>query len=299
MIARSLFILLASSSLSFGALSAVYVFGDSLSDVGNARFISEAVPIIPEQPARYSNGPVWNERLGVPMIPSLEGGTNYAVGGAQTDRGLIPLTGLPNQLSQFELNLAGAAADPDALYVLFFGGNDIARISTEAPASALPSILGGVNNLVQAVNTLQGLGAERILVANAPDVSLTPLIINNFAGNAAALNAVSSLTDIWNTGLATALSNLNDPNVQLLDINTPFLDRFNNPSGYGLTNLTDPAESVPGADPDEYFFWDEFHPTESAHQAIADEVLALTAVPEPSSVLLIASSGLFLLVRRR
>src|SRR5215210_3825630 len=56
-------------------LDHVVVFGDSLSDNGNA--------------GRASNGPVWveylAERLGMTLKPSRTGGLNFAVGGARLD----------------------------------------------------------------------------------------------------------------------------------------------------------------------------------------------------------------------
>ena len=81
-------------------------FGDSLSDTGNlfavtsnpfnaallALFFPELDPPIPSAPyynGRFSNGPVWVERLAVRLaletpLPSENGGGNYAVGGATT-----------------------------------------------------------------------------------------------------------------------------------------------------------------------------------------------------------------------
>ena len=53
----------------------ITVFGDSLSDTGNAAG------------ARFSNGPVWVEyvarHFGLSVDPVSGGGTNYAVGGAR------------------------------------------------------------------------------------------------------------------------------------------------------------------------------------------------------------------------
>ena len=61
--------------------SGLVVFGDSLSDSGNA--------------GRYSNGPVWVERIatriGAELRPSEEGGANFAVGGARTHGGATAL----------------------------------------------------------------------------------------------------------------------------------------------------------------------------------------------------------------
>src|SRR3954468_5021943 len=60
---------------SASAFEHLVVFGDSLSDTGNA--------------GRFSNGPVWVEyladRLGLTLSPSQRGGSNFAVGGARLD----------------------------------------------------------------------------------------------------------------------------------------------------------------------------------------------------------------------
>ena len=69
-----------------GPYSAIYAFGDSLSDVGNV-FLGTggAEPAPPYFAGRFSNGPIWLDYLAAqlgtgPMIPSLQGGTDYAFG---------------------------------------------------------------------------------------------------------------------------------------------------------------------------------------------------------------------------
>lgn len=285
---------LASFTSAGAAISSVFVFGDSLSDNGNANTLSLGLA-----PERFTNGATWNERLGVPMTSAITGGTNFAVGGAQTDRGLIPFTGLNTQISQFETSVMGTGADPSALYVIFIGGNDLARIVAEPPLQAPASILGGVNRIFQAVTALQGAGAQNILVANAPDISKTPVVVDQVMGDPMALNAVSGAVNLWNSGVAAGVNNLADPQVQLLDINTPFLEIVNNPAAFGITNVTDEASTTPGANPDEYLFWDGFHPTAVIHQAIADEVLTLVPVPEPASSVLLVLGSFALITRRR
>ena len=75
--------------------SALYAFGDSLSDAGNT-FIATGGATPPAPPNAsvngygvFSNGPVWVQdlasNLGLsPLLPSLAGETDFAVGGAQT-----------------------------------------------------------------------------------------------------------------------------------------------------------------------------------------------------------------------
>jgi hypothetical protein len=82
---------LASASSPAFAYTALYAFGDSLSDVGNAYIASGLkVPISPYDAGRFSNGPIWLEDLATklhlaPVMPSLAGGTDFAFGGAQTE----------------------------------------------------------------------------------------------------------------------------------------------------------------------------------------------------------------------
>ena len=79
--------------------NSLVVFGDSLSDGGNNALVigsngGQAITgntYVPSQPygsGVYSNGSVWASQaasaLGVPLQPSLAGGTNYAYGGATT-----------------------------------------------------------------------------------------------------------------------------------------------------------------------------------------------------------------------
>ena len=75
-----------------------------------------------------------------------------------------------------------------------------------------------------------------------------------------------------------------------------------NPAAYGLTDVTDPCfnGTTVCANPDQYLFWDGFHPTTATNAIVASEFAAATT-PEPSSILLIGTgmSGLLVIVRRK
>jgi phospholipase/lecithinase/hemolysin len=95
------------------------VFGDSLSDTGNA--------------SCFSNGPVWVEgvanSLGLSARPSEMGGTNYAIGGARLDPASGP-TSLPAQLQR---HLEGNRLPRKRLYIVYGGGNDLIAAGWVAP----------------------------------------------------------------------------------------------------------------------------------------------------------------------
>ena len=94
-----------------GGFSAVYAFGDSLSDAGNVSLGTlGALPVATiYSDGRFSNGNVWvqdlAQNLGLPAgTPSLAGGTDFAYGGAETGAtASMPRnpTDLPSQLGQF------------------------------------------------------------------------------------------------------------------------------------------------------------------------------------------------------
>src|SRR4051812_49147468 len=93
------------------AFEQIVVFGDSLSDTGNA--------------GRFSNGPVWVEALAralnVSLRPSREGGSNFAVGGARLD----PRSGPTSLRAQADLYLASPRPNGRTLHVVYGGGNDV------------------------------------------------------------------------------------------------------------------------------------------------------------------------------
>ncbi len=122
-----------------GIYTNLVVFGDSLSDTGNLDqegLIGELIASFAEvgPTGTFSNGPVWHDYLvdniGLSRAqPSLEGGSNYAFGGAETDRGgaiegfwsdllLEQQTGSEEQIELFINGLSGTGADSESLYVL-------------------------------------------------------------------------------------------------------------------------------------------------------------------------------------
>src|SRR5690606_32201136 len=145
------------------------------------------------------------DRYGTSAATDGEGGTNYAVGGARvgvdTVGGLGATPSLATQVGAY-LGSHGGQADPNALYAVWGGADD--RSSVPNPAQA-PAVLGpAVTAEVGIVGALKAAGAQYVMVANLPDLRLTP----SFRAGGAPMMAqgtalASAYTDALFSGLAS------------------------------------------------------------------------------------------------
>jgi phospholipase/lecithinase/hemolysin len=301
-----------------GSIDGIYAFGDSLSDVGNIYAATGgAAPAAPYANGQFTNGNVWVQDLAsdlgiAPLKPSLLGGTDYAYGTAES--GVTPfntsaantdLIGATGQLAQFQAT--NVTADPNALYTIWIGSNDLSDILT----GQLPSQYGGdigavVGNIYSAVSTLAGMGARNFLILTVPDLGETPEVL---AGGPAESAGASFLSASFDTALTNGIPGLaaaDSVNISLLNTYALLDTIVANPASYGFSNVTQPcltgevnyAGGTPCANPSQYLFWDQLHPTAAGHEIVADEALALVT-PEPTSISLIAVGLIGLVIRRR
>ena len=269
------------------AYSAMYIFGDSLSETGNYAAVGagELVYPAPYAPGRFSNGPVWVDylagALGLPApTAAAAGGTNYAWGGAMTagQAGPVPPFDLGVQTLGF-LAANNGVADPAALYVVWAGGND--ALAGEVTQTA--DNIGGV------IASLAGAGARSFLVPNLPlmgeafatvNVDLVPVL------DSLESSLALSLVQLDVAGLFMAIA----------------LDTMAGGTAFGFTDLATPCfdGTTVCADPASHVLWDTLHPTTRAHQLIAQMAFAeLTAVPLPAGVWLLGSALAGLAMSRR
>ena len=268
--------------------SKVIVFGDSLSDMGN---IDDATfGVVPGSSyfgGRFSNGPAWVEwltnDLGVgPLTPSTAGGNNFAYGGAQTSGasgiGGAFIRDLDEQLSQY---FASRTVDPNALYVVWAGANDLFDGQTDVNVPT--------NRIAASLEVLLVRGARQFLVPNLPLLGKIP----EYNRNAAASAAFDQLSNQYNATFEARIEQLAAANLTAtfyrLDVAQIFSAAINNPAAWGLTNVTDPA--APGlnpgaflynrnrivAHPEQYLFWDTIHPTAAIHMILGDYASRLLA----------------------
>ena len=317
--------------------SNIYVFGDSLVDIGNlfntttfaqepAESLGIDIPVIPPSPpyfeGRFSNGQLWIDNLAqeleIDLTPSSElsfaspdgaiyspitlidgnivvspffnGNTvdrsvNFAYGSATTGASgtgelgeLIP--GVQQQVDFFITDhlQTNQTADEEALYIFWAGSNDY------FVPDADPELV--VSNIETEIESLYGLGAREFLVLNLPDLGAAPAANNPEL--AVSPEELSELSSTHNLLLESGIEELEDSltgiDITLLEIDALFADALANPEEFGLTNVTepflDPITFIPtaGANPDEYLFFDNIHPTAAVHAIIGDSVLeTLTA----------------------
>lgn len=272
-----------------GGFSAVYAFGDSLSDAGNVSLATaRTIPVSPPYGAgHFTNGNVWVQdlatNLGLPPVKaSLAGGTDYAYGGAET--GLTPQhvpnpTDLPGQLAQFIINTP--SPQPNALYTVWIGSNDVLDIANHVtnPVQQQADITAAVRNEAGFLSGLAAHGAHNIMVLNVPDLGKIPYETARGATISATASALSAQYDQQLASSLQALANSGAAKVDLLDTYTLLDKAIASPGAYGFSNVTQPewtgnlTSSSSGVlhapTQGQYMFFDSMHPTAYAQQWVA------------------------------
>jgi phospholipase/lecithinase/hemolysin len=319
-----LFIAFAPNALSqTPTFSQIVVFGDSLSDTGNLRHRMEDKFQFgyPGGEYNYSDGRftnssdtnpkaqqylgVWHEQLAKSFLNlpaatnSLNGGTNYAFGGATTNDNTKDVTVFSNpepfgggnttvtvdnlgkQVTDY---LSKGAADANALYIVWGGGNDLFNDRSDA------NVTGTANRMVALVLKLARAGARNILVPNVPPLGSIPKYLDNPTRAQLLNDASASYRAQLSAGLDGALGTLSGEGITIqlyrLDVYAMFLRLAADPEA---SNLVDFRHSAQGQDvnPDRYLFWDDIHPTTKGHYLIANEafrVLNGTVMPQGKSL---------------
>lgn len=255
--------------------NSMIVFGDSYSDPGNAFALTGGT--YPYPSGRFSDGPVWVERLAsayglsanpvyaqFPLPPTLvELHTNFAIGGAQIGNGNSGdtsagyafgfATGISAQKDTFLANIpvlegvyglpSGSLATdvfPQSLFVVHAAGNDYRRWSNLSDPAELQAV---VADSITAFGTVlsdlhQGAGAQHFLVPNMPGYAEFD---DPFVGT---VETFREFAAAFNTALAPRLAELRDDlGVNIVEVD--FFDLFNriaaDPAAFGLANVGTPC----------------------------------------------------------
>src|SRR5690348_16898899 len=244
-ILASAFALALSGSAAAAQFDNVVVFGDSLSDAGNL-----SLALGSPQPSRFTTNPglVAMEHVadfyGITLAPSIAGGTDFAFGGAgvinNSSAGPIPT--LPQQVQTY-LAATGGTADPNALYSIWGGANDVfynvalyqGGAITQAQLQA--NLQAAAQTELQLIGQLGQAGAKRVIVFNLPDIGQTP---SSVAMGPTAMAQGTGLSIIYNSALNAGLA---QTGVDIIPIDTFGLvhEVIADPARYGFTNVTGTA----------------------------------------------------------
>ena len=280
--------------------SDVVIFGDSLSDSGNVgRFTTNP-------------DPVWSERVaqafGASDRNSFDGGSNYAFAGAcvnpdqnaycNSDK-IFPVPRVPEQIT-LSLSQSGGSADPNALYAIWGGVNDVADSAENDPLNAARHtvVAAGVN--VAQIRRLQDAGARHVLAFNMPDISKSPYASSL---DPIAQGALAQLVTVYNRALHDGISE-SEEGIVPINVFALFNEIVENPGTYGISNVRGTAcndPNNPGANAansftcgpeglgypvtyeaganEQYLFADRSHPSGAMHAMIASAVTSTLAAP--------------------
>ena len=298
------------------SFSELVVFGDSLMDTGNfgggLRFTNQTTtpgvfaPIAPDFLAAD---------LGLELAPAIDGGTNYGVGGFQTDDILQSVAGTgivtPAGTVNAYLTNVGGVVPSGTLILMDGGGNDLRDILINGPDAGLTtteSVSARADNFVQAIGALGNAGAKYVMVANVPDLGKTPGLqayeLDPLVSGAVAGGTL--LTEGFNgaVNIKSALG-LSGVNIIPVDI-AGFIDYvFANPDVYGFANgllpgappvdqlsfcyddvgadcIEHPVYGIGGSAPDPraLIFNDSLHPTEHVSEIFGDYLIDIIKAPQ-------------------
>jgi outer membrane lipase/esterase len=281
-------------------------FGDSLTDSGFYRpFLVELGGPSAALTGRFTTNPglVWSEYLADFYGSNansawglttggivLQDGNNYAAGGAT----VIPHAGFPPQpptqfapslTNQINTYLArnGGHADPNALYTVWGGANDL--FFTLQGMMTPQEFLGSAQAQVGLVATLTNAGAQYIVVPTMPDVGLTPFGLSQGPAGSA---GITQLVDGYNQ---TLFGGLAATNLRVIPLDTYHLIReiSADPTAYGFNSAVIPACAGTSltcvSTGSGRAFADGVHPSTEAHAIIANYAISVLEAPRQVAVL--------------
>ncbi|EPS67263.1 hypothetical protein M569_07514, partial [Genlisea aurea] len=241
-------------------VQALYIFGDSLVDVGNNNYLPmsilrgdypfNGIDFPGKKPTgRFSNGKnaadFVAEKLNVPPPPpylsrrndAFQRGVSFASGGAGIMNTTNAVVGqnipLVKQFWYFNgvrqrkataLGSESAARDhfANSIFLFVVGSNDLLNFDGGKNSSSDPYISLMVSNLKNILKDIHGLGARKFLIVGTPPVGCTPRQRSHFAG-AECNGQLNSMCEKFNGELGQALAQLS---TELADFRYSYFDTY-------------------------------------------------------------------------
>jgi phospholipase/lecithinase/hemolysin len=139
---------------------------------------------------------------------------------------------------------------------------------------AFAGALSDFHNIAEAISQLTNAGAKQFVVVNMHDISKQPLMLDEYIAGAGAYQSwFNAMLPDEMKKLAMEL----DVKISIFDDQAVEDRILSNADDYGLTNLkdkclvwTETGESTACESPDDYFYWDDEHPTRHVNQIIGE-----------------------------
>lgn len=269
------------------------IFGDSLSDPGNAFVLTGMAltppytSLVPDYPyARgghhLSDGETWIEQLAKEMEVRNSAGPALRVPDQSSNYAIDRTRACPDSPSPSHLDLTsqvglfltrpGSPAE-STLYVVFAGSNDVrdALVNPEIGELILGCALLSLSDNIQA---LIGAGARTFLIPNVPNLGLIPAVALQ---GPEAQQAATAVSFFFNQQLEAILAGIETAYGGLVRFYR--LDTFALLTQVAIEhpelNVTDPCIDLNSGttcnNTKNYLFWDGIHPTRTGHELIAEE----------------------------
>lgn len=313
-----------------------FIFGDSLSDVGNNDYLSKGLAKannpwygidfgngLPN--GRFSNGrtvaDIIGDKMGLPRPPAvldpsltedmiMQNGVNYASGGGgilnETGTYFIQRFSLYKQIELFQGTkelIREKIGDEEtenffqkSLYVVALGSNDFINnylmpVNSDSWTYDADGFVKYLTDTLRAqLTTLHSLGARQLMVFGLGPMGCIPLqrMLSTSGGCQEKTNKLAlSFNQATSKMLEDVSSKLPNASFRFGDAYDVVNDLISNPVKYGFNNSDSPCCSwgkirpaltcIPLSklctDRSKYVFWDEYHPTDSANELIANEII--------------------------
>lgn len=250
--------------------SQLYVFGDSLSDGGDSlrapgtevtddpgnllaatTALGAPAPPPPYVNGRFSDGPVWSDRLIAEFEAAGRSGRNFAFGGARAVRTASAPFDIPDFADQRELfeSDPGIAPGPRPLAVVYFGGNDLFAAITGSggdPAVAEAGARAAADEIGAQIRLFDTLTVNDFAIVNVGDIGATPLYAFDPLGTnpLAPLKGVASLaTMAFNDQLSKVAAELRGTGRRIVEVDAAgrLSEILSDPAGNGFLGAVTPC----------------------------------------------------------
>ena len=237
--------------------TAMYVFGDSYSDMG-ARLLDGNGPTVPMYLAESMGIALTHSKDPMPGNKSLNFAATAGTTGRDEGTGKWCCIGMQDQVDDFAARVRSGKLkfDPEKTLFLLEGGLNDSDIPTETT----------VANLTAEIKALRALGARHF------SLSLLPTKVEDFAKEGARLNPAYQdlVKNLKKQGVNISLNNWGTYLDEIVD----------NPAEYGIANTKDKCagralfkeDPTPCAKPETYFFHFSGHPSTKVNKIVADKL---------------------------